>query len=178
MKTRPWFELVALASGVIFALGLGISGMGRPAKVLAFLDVAGAWDPSLAFVMAGAIGVHGTFVWLTRTREAPVLAPRFARPAGRTIDAALVFGSALFGIGWGLIGYCPGPAVVAAASLSATPLLFCISMLAGLYLAPLLGGYREQEANKEGPTRVGASSRPAPTQSESLRQKVPTAPTP
>jgi uncharacterized membrane protein YedE/YeeE len=178
MKTRVWFELAALVSGLIFALGLGVSGMARPAKVLAFLDVTGAWDPSLAFVMAGAIGVHGTFVWLTRAREAPVLAPRFARPAGRTIDTALVFGSALFGVGWGLVGYCPGPAVVAAASLSATPLLFCVSMLAGLYLAPLLSANREEDPSKQSPTRVGASSRPAPTQSENLRQKVPTAPTP
>lgn len=128
------FGLVAFVSGLIFALGLGLSGMGRPGKVLAFLDVAGAWDPTLALVMAGAIAVHFPFATAAKRLATPLLDDRFVRPSRDRIDMGLVVGAALFGVGWGLQGYCPGPAVLAIASLDATPLLFLVAMMIGLTL--------------------------------------------
>jgi uncharacterized membrane protein YedE/YeeE len=132
--SRRWPALVAFASGLVFALGLGISGMGRPAKVLAFLDVFGDWDPSLAFVMVSAIGVHALFVWRAKRRARPVLGDRFVLPRAQGIDASLVIGASLFGVGWGMVGYCPGPAVVASASAQSTPALFLAAMIVGLVL--------------------------------------------
>ena len=125
---------VAFASGLVFAVGLGISGMGQPAKVLAFLDVAGAWDPSLLLVMGGAIAVHFGFAQRAKRSVAPVLAPSFALPPSGTLTKSLFAGSALFGVGWGLAGYCPGPAVLAIASGNAVPLTFVAAMLAGMLL--------------------------------------------
>ena len=124
-------SIAGFACGLLFAIGLGISGMAQPSKVLGFLDVAGgAWDPSLAFVMIGGIAV----VALVR-RFAPVK-PLFERayPELRRhgIDRRLVIGSALFGVGWGLIGYCPGPAIVALGAAIPGTVLFCASMLMGM----------------------------------------------
>jgi uncharacterized protein len=119
-------ELVGVATGSVFAIGLSLSGMTDPRKVLAFLDVFGAWDPTLAFVMLGAIGVH--FSWL---RWMSARAP--AAVAGR-IDAQLLLGSAIFGVGWGLSGYCPGPALVALAFGRVEALLFVLAMSAGMML--------------------------------------------
>jgi uncharacterized membrane protein YedE/YeeE len=124
-------SIVGFACGLLFAVGLGISGMAQPSKVLGFLDVAGgAWDPSLAFVMLGGIAV----VALAR-RLAP-LKPIFERgyPALRRtgIDRRLVLGSALFGVGWGLVGYCPGPAIVSLGAAIPGTVLFCASMLMGM----------------------------------------------
>jgi uncharacterized protein len=124
---------VAFASGLVFAFGLGLSGMTRPGKILGFLDVAGAWDPSLALVMVGAVGVHFLFVRRARRRASPWLAPRFAWPPERRIDARLLAGAALFGIGWGLAGYCPGPALVALASFGPGVLLFVSAMAVGMF---------------------------------------------
>ena len=130
--------LAAFVSGATFALGLGISGMTRPGKVLAFLDVGGAWDPSLAFVMLGAIGTHALLLRLILARRAPVLAPRFALPTRRDVDRRLIGGAVLFGIGWGLAGFCPGPAVTSLAGGRAEPLLFVAAMVVGMALHQLL----------------------------------------
>lgn len=126
---------VAFVSGVVFALGLGLAGMTRPSKILAFLDVAGPWDPSLAFVMVGAIGVHFLFVRVARRSASPRLAPRFAWPLEKRIDGRLLLGAALFGIGWGLAGYCPGPSLVSLASLAPGVMLFVSAMAVGTFVA-------------------------------------------
>lgn len=119
----------AWLAGLIFAVGLGISQMTDPAKVIAFLDVSGAWDPSLAFVMGGAIGVHVFAArWMLR-RKAPLLESSFHLPKTQRIDVSVLVGSALFGIGWGIAGYCPGPALVASVGLGSAPLSFIASML-------------------------------------------------
>jgi uncharacterized membrane protein YedE/YeeE len=127
-------NLVAFASGVVFAIGLAIAGMGRPAKVLAFLDVTGAWDPSLAFVMMSAIGVHIAFALKAKRGGAPLLAASYLLPKREALDLALLGGAALFGIGWGLIGYCPGPAVLGVASGSSTPIVFVAAIVVGILL--------------------------------------------
>ncbi len=120
--------LVAFASGLLFALGLGLSGMTDPDNVLAFLDVTGRWDPSLALVMGGAIGVHLFFAQRARRGGAPVYAPRASMLPSRTIDRRLVAGAALFGLGWGVAGFCPGPALVSLVSLSPATLAFVGAM--------------------------------------------------
>ena len=102
----------AFACGLIFAIGLGLAGMTQPAKVIGFLDLTGAWDPSLAFVMGGAVLVGLIAFPLILARRRPWLGGRFALPERNDIDAPLVAGAALFGMGWGLSGYCPGPALV------------------------------------------------------------------
>lgn len=123
--------LVAALAGLIFGLGLIVSGMVFPAKVLAFLDLAGAWDPSLALVMGGAIGVGlPAFAW---ARRAGV-----SLPASTRVDRRLVGGSLLFGIGWGLAGLCPGPALVVAGLGDVKALAFVAAMLAGMALFELL----------------------------------------
>jgi uncharacterized membrane protein YedE/YeeE len=127
----------ALASGVLFAVGLGVGGMTRPEKVVAFLDVAGAWDPSLAFVMLGAAGTYAVLYPLIRRRRAPVAAATFAVPERRDVDGRLVVGAALFGLGWGAVGYCPGPAIVALAAGASPTILFVSAMLAGMALHDL-----------------------------------------
>lgn len=124
----------AFLSALIFGLGLGVSGMTLPAKVIGFLDITGEWDPSLGFVMIGAIGVHSLSYRFIAKRESPVLTTKFQIPTRREIDSKLVVGSTLFGIGWGLGGFCPGPAIVAAASGHTAVLIFLTSMAAGIYL--------------------------------------------
>jgi len=132
---RRWFQLTAFVSGLLFGLGLGLAGMGQPGKVLAFLDVAGDWDPTLAIVIASAIAVHFGFARGALRRSAPLLDAKFVRPSGDAVDRTLVIGAAVFGVGWGLQGYCPGPAVLASAGLDPTTLVFLASMVAGLWLA-------------------------------------------
>ena len=127
-------NLVAFVSGLLFAVGLGIAGMTQPSRVLGFLDVLGPWDPSLAFVMAGAIAVYMPVVWWARR----VLARRLHLPTRRRIDAPLVVGSAMFGVGWGLAGYCPGPALVSLATLTGPALAFGAAMLVGMRLHRML----------------------------------------
>ena len=124
--------LSALATGLLFGLGLGISGMTDADKVIGFLDLAGDWDPSLAFVMAGAIAVHAVLFRLILRRPSPLWADGFGIPTRRDIDARLVGGAALFGVGWALGGYCPGPGLVSVAGGSANALVFVLALSAGI----------------------------------------------
>lgn len=124
--------LAALLAGLVFGLGLLLSGMANPAKVLAFLDVTGSWDPSLAMVMAGAVAAAlPAFAWARRRTQALTGVP-LALPTARAIDRRLVLGSLVFGSGWGLAGFCPGPAVVAIGLAPGAAALFVSSMLAGM----------------------------------------------
>lgn len=123
----------ALAAGLLFGLGLILSGMADPAKVLNFLDVAGTWDPSLAFVMAGAIGVAAPGFWLVRRRAAPLADPLFhVPPADAPVDRKLVIGAAVFGVGWGLVGFCPGPALVSVPLAAPATLAFVAAMVGAI----------------------------------------------
>ena len=127
--------MLALASfgcGLIFGLGLLISGMTQPAKVLGFLDVLGRWDPTLAFVMAAALLVSGTGYALARRLGRPMLAAQHLWPTRTDVDRPLVVGSVLFGVGWGLVGLCPGPALENLASLSPRVFAFVIAMIGGM----------------------------------------------
>ncbi|TXE42433.1 hypothetical protein FOT61_06085 [Serratia marcescens] len=126
--------LLALLSGVIFGLGLIIAGMANPAKVLAFLDVTGMWDPSLALVMAGAIAVAAPAFRWARRRERSLLGEPLQIPAAGRVDRRLLAGSALFGIGWGIAGICPGPAWVLAGVAIGRVWPFLLAMLAGMAL--------------------------------------------
>ena len=130
-------NLVALVAGLLFAVGLGIAGMTQPEKVINFLDITGTWDPSLAFVMGGAILVYMPIMRLMRRRGRAVLAPTLQLPTRNDLDARLLLGSALFGIGWGLAGYCPGPALVSLTSLTVPALAFGAAMFAGMSLYTL-----------------------------------------
>jgi len=118
--------------GLLFGLGLLISGMTEPEKVLGFLDFFGTWNATLAFVMAGAVAVAGAGFAVARRRNAPLFVPSFSWPSRKEIDAPLLTGSALFGIGWGLSGICPGPALVNLAGLSAPILVFVAAMVLGM----------------------------------------------
>jgi uncharacterized membrane protein YedE/YeeE len=126
--------LTALFAGLVFGLGLIVSGMADPAKVLGFLDLAGSWDPSLAFVMAGAIAVALPAFALARRRNRSILGEPMRLPTARAIDRRLVGGSVLFGIGWGIAGFCPGPALVALGMGLAPALIFVAAMVAGMGL--------------------------------------------
>jgi uncharacterized protein len=124
----------AFAVGLVFGLGLLMSGMASPAKVLAFLDVAGAWDPSLALVMAGAVAVGSIFFAIAGRRATSLLGAPLVLPQRRDIDASLVLGSLGFGVGWGLAGFCPGPAFVALGAAEPKALVFVGAMLVGMAL--------------------------------------------
>jgi len=126
--------VVAYVAGLLFALGLALGGMTQPAKVLGFLDVAGAWDPSLAFVMAGAVAVHALGYRLVARRRSPLFAASFALPTRTDLEPRLVGGGVLFGVGWGLSGYCPGPALTAASSGSLPAIVVAAAMLLGMLL--------------------------------------------
>ena len=129
--------LIGLAAGLIFGLGLVISGMSNPAKVLNFLDLFGTWDPSLAFVMGGAVIVTWVGYRLVWTREAPLIDGRFELPTKTDLDPRLLTGAALFGVGWGLGGFCPGPALTAVPLAATGTMVFVPAMLVGMWLARL-----------------------------------------
>ncbi len=124
--------LIALASGLIFGLGLAISEMVNPAKVLGFLDITGAWDPSLVFVLGGAVAVGFIAFRVILKRPAPAFAEKYDLPTKTAIDLRLIGGAVLFGIGWGLIGLCPGPAIASLAYGNLESVWFLIAMAAGL----------------------------------------------
>jgi uncharacterized membrane protein YedE/YeeE len=129
MKAMSFFAL-----GALFAFGLAISGMTQPAIVLGFLDIFGHWNPALMFVMGGAVVVSYLGYWLVRGRPRPLLATAFDIPTRRDIDARLLTGAAVFGLGWGLAGFCPGPAIVALASGSVDVVVFVLAMFAGFLI--------------------------------------------
>ncbi len=127
-------NIAALVVGFLFALGLGISGMTQPQKIINFLDITGNFDPSLIFVMLGAVGVHmGTF-HLIRNRHSPLLATGWHVPIKKEITPTLIAGSFIFGVGWALGGFCPGPGVTALASFDSRAFLFVGGMLIGMFL--------------------------------------------
>jgi len=130
--------IAALLSGLVFGLGLILSGMANPAKVLGFLDLAGAWDPSLALVMAGAIVVGLVAFYVAKGRQLSWLGAEMKLPTSRQIDRRLVGGALLFGIGWGIAGFCPGPGLVALGMGQIKALVFVAAMLAGMGLFELL----------------------------------------
>ena len=138
MATVGRIAVQALA-GLLFGLGLVVSGMADPAKVLNFLDLFGAWDPSLAFVLAGATGTTFVGYRLVLARPRPLLAPAFQLPTANRIDARLLTGAAIFGVGWGLAGLCPGPAITSLALGAPGTLAFVPAMLVGIAAARALG---------------------------------------
>ena len=135
-------RLAAFVCGLLFGLGLLLAGMADPAKVLAFLDLAGQWDPSLALVMAGAIGVAALPLNLARRRTKALLGGVMQLPSRRDVDARLIGGSLLFGVGWGIAGICPGPAVAILLTGHWQALLFVAAMLAGMLIFTVLEGWR------------------------------------
>jgi len=130
--------LSSLLAGLVFGLGLIVSGMANPAKVLGFLDLAGSWDPSLAFVMAGAIAVGFFAFLLAKKRRLSLLGAEMKLPAAGRIDRRLVAGSLLFGVGWGLAGFCPGPGLVTLGMGEPKAAVFVLAMLAGMATFELL----------------------------------------
>ncbi|MAM60313.1 DUF6691 family protein [Maritimibacter sp. UBA3975] len=128
-------KLLIYISGLLFGLGVSIGGMANPAKVQNFFDVAGAWDPSLILVMGGALAVTAPGYWLLFQRGKPMFASGFSVPTNRTIDTKLVGGSAVFGIGWGIAGFCPGASIPVLSTLNADVLIFTAALIAGILIA-------------------------------------------
>ena len=121
-------------SGFLFSIGLSISGMTQPKKVLAFLDVFGNWDPSLLWVMIGAITVYSVTYRIGLANKTPLFSPAFHIPEVKSVDKFLVFGAIIFGIGWGLAGFCPGPALTSLMTLKQDPFLFCLGLILGMFI--------------------------------------------
>jgi uncharacterized protein len=144
--------LSAFAVGVLFALGLGISGMTQPEKVIGFLDFLGNWDPSLAFVMGGAVVVYALGFRMIRGKSRPVFDEKFRLPTRRDITPSLVIGGTLFGMGWGMAGLCPGPALANLATGSSSIFVFVASMIGGMYGYKLYETMRQRSALKPSTT--------------------------
>ncbi|MBY0469171.1 MAG: YeeE/YedE family protein, partial [Burkholderiaceae bacterium] len=140
--------IASLLAGLFFGLGLIVSGMADPAKVLGFLDLGGAWDPSLAFVMAGAIAVAAPAFAVARKRTVSLLGATMKLPASRDIDARLLIGSVVFGVGWGIAGFCPGPGLVALGMGEIKALVFVSALLLGMGAFELLER-RRQAASRQ-----------------------------
>ena len=149
--------LVQFVAGVLFSLGLVVSGMANPAKVLNFLDIAGTWDPSLAFVMSGAVVVAAIGYQLVLARPGPVFASSFDLPTKRTLDVRIFVGPAIVGIGWGLSGYCPGPAVTSLVLAASGTIVFVPAMLIGMALAKWL---MLRPGDDDGRSRLAATRTP------------------
>lgn len=125
-------RIIPFISGLLFTTGLVVSGMTQPSKIVGFLDFFGAWDPSLMMVTLGAVAVYmPAYRWVMRLQR-PLFSPAFSLPTLQDIEPRLVIGAALFGVGWGLAGYCPGPGVASLASGNAAPLVFMVTLLAGM----------------------------------------------
>lgn len=146
--------LSAFASGLLFGLGLIISQMVNPAKVLGFLDIFGTWDPSLALVMGGAVVVSALGYLIAKRRGVPVLAPRLEIPTRRDLDPRLIGGAALFGIGWGLVGLCPGPALTALTFGPWQVFVFVAAMIAGMAIFRLVPADWPQVTFRREATRI------------------------
>ncbi len=136
-------HITAFVAGLIFGVGLILAGMANPAKVLAFLDLAGNWDPSLALVMGGAIPVSAIGFYLVRYRATPLCGSSFQVPSNRQLDKRLVLGALGFGVGWGLAGFCPGPALVALGTGSLKAVVFVAAMLSGMLIFEALERRRQ-----------------------------------
>lgn len=145
----------SFGAGLLFALGLGVSGMTKPSKVVGFLDLFGAWDASLAFVMIGAIAVYAVLYRVITKREVSLFDGGFQLPTRKDIDARLVVGAGLFGIGWGLGGYCPGPGLVSAASGALPAIAFALSMAVGMKIQHFI-----------------ASPKPSPAEAPSSKERA------
>lgn len=147
--------LVHLVAGLIFGAGLVISGMANPAKVQNFLDLAGQWDPSLIFVMGGAVVVAFVGFRIAGYQVRPFFGQQFNVPTSHMIDARLLTGAAIFGIGWGLAGFCPGPAITSLGLAASGTLIFIPAMLAGMFAARMLATYsaRAREARARAATQ-------------------------
>ena len=141
--------LAAFAAGLIFGLGLIVSGMADPSKIIGFLDLAGRWDPSLAFVMIGALLIGFIAFRVARPRTMAFLGGAMRLPTARDIDRRLVLGSLVFGVGWGLAGFCPGPAVVSLASGQEKAVVFVLAMLAGMALYALVQRWKLKPAMRD-----------------------------
>jgi uncharacterized membrane protein YedE/YeeE len=139
---------MALLAGLLFGLGLILSGMTNPSKVQGFLDLTGNWDPSLAFVMGGAVLVGSLVFSFATKRPKSILGDAMRLPTATKIDRRLVLGGLTFGVGWGLAGYCPGPALASLAQGGSKPVLFFIAMLAGMALFEVLERIKNRPANK------------------------------
>ena len=131
-------RIISLISGLIFGFGLTFSNMINPAKVIGFLNLFGHWDPSLIFVMIGAISVSAPVFFLYRNKSKPLFVDKFFIPTAESIDKKLIFGSLIFGTGWGLVGFCPGPAVASLALLNGYSLIFVVFILAGFLTSRLV----------------------------------------
>lgn len=127
-------QLLILSSGFLFAIGLGVAEMTRPEKVLGFLDIFGDWDPSLAFVMGGAMVVYFAALQIAGKKDRPGFSEKFRIPTRSDITPSLLIGAALFGVGWGLVGFCPGPALVASAALVTPALYFLPALIVGIFV--------------------------------------------
>ncbi|MDG3085438.1 YeeE/YedE family protein [Vibrio hannami] len=150
------FRLIALFSGILFGIGMGVSGMADPANVIGFLDVAGSWVPNLAFVMGGALMVFmPAYFFIIKPRETPVVAGEFCMANSKKVDTRLITGASLFGIGWGLVGICPGPAVASLAAGNGGVILFFAFMMVGLGITNLLICINK---NRESKTQVVSSN--------------------
>jgi hypothetical protein len=139
--------LTSLLAGLVFGFGLILSGMANPAKVLGFLDLFGRWDPSLSLVMGGAIAVTSVVFFLARRRTVSLLGAAIRLPTERQIDRRLVGGSLLFGVGWGIAGFCPGPALVALGMGEGKAVVFVLAMLAGMALFEVLELLKQQKTS-------------------------------
>lgn len=160
--TRTTKQIItALLSGALFGAGLAVAGMTNPRKVIGFLDIGGAWDPSLAFVMVGAIAVHFLAYRWARGSVRPLFAEDFAIPKLRHIDRKLVVGSALFGAGWGIGGYCPGPGIVSLGAGGHDALVFVLTMAVAWVLTAKYESWRAApSSSREGVSRQGTAAAP------------------
>lgn|GEM_PF-147963 len=133
-RPRAIPALLAILSGLLFGAGLIIGGMTDPSKVMGFLDFTGVWQPALAFVMAGGVGVHFLLMQFVLRRKSPLFDTAFHLPTRRDLDRPLIIGAALFGAGWGLAGYCPGPGIVAAAAGGHGAIVFAATLIVGMVI--------------------------------------------
>lgn len=143
----------SFSAGALFAIGLGVSEMTKPSKVIGFLDLFGAWDASLALVMVGAVAVHFVLHRVITRRATPLFDTRFHLPTRKDLDTRLVLGAAIFGIGWALGGYCPGPGLVSAASGALPALVFVISMAMGMKLEQVASQRRSSAREAHHPAK-------------------------
>lgn len=147
-------------AGLVFALGLGLSGMTQPDKVVGFLDITGDWKPELMFVMGGAIAVHLIAYLVVPRLKKPLFEPRFSVPTRKDVTFRLIAGSLLFGAGWGLAGYCPGPALVSSVSGSRDVLMFVVAMLGGMVLVNVIDTVRARARSTSAEGSGGEASAP------------------